>query len=173
MFEEAFSGGSMNPGEFAGIWTSCPNCHQGYENDLDLATAAGFVNYIEEKDIPDQQMKLFLRVEANMIFMSSLKAACHLDESYIKEARQVCNKIQKRLLPKIQKSTLVPQQRKLELDALLHMNGISFFAREEGDYEGAVAAEKRARELFEILASGSIPLIYDQDYEGKLECIAN
>ena len=173
MFEEAFSGGSLNPGEFAGIWTSCPNCHQSYENDLDLATAAGFVNYIEEKDIPDQQMKPFLRVEANMIFMSSLKGACHLDESYIKEARQVCNKIKQRLLPKIQKSTLVPQQRKLELDADLHRNGISFFARKEGDYEAALAAKKRARELFEVLASGAIPLTYDQDYEGEFKCIEN
>lgn len=170
MFEEAFSGGSLDPGQFAGIWTSCPNCHQGYENDLDLATAAGFVNYIEEKDIRDQQMKAFLRVEANMLFMNSLRCAYHLDESYVKEARQVCNKIQKRLLPKIQKSNFVPQQRKLEIDADLHRGGISFFAQEEGDYEAALAAEKRARELFEVLASGAIPLIYDQDYEGEFEC---
>ncbi len=172
MFEEMHSGGSVDFGELAGIWNSCPNCHQCYENDLDLATAAGFVNYVEEKDI-DQELKAFLRVEAHMTFLSSLRCSYHLNESYIKEGRQVCNKIQKRLLPKVQKSTLVPQQRKLELDADLHRNGISFFARKEGDYEAALAAKKRARELFEVLASGAIPLTYDQDYEGEFKCIEN
>lgn len=83
----------------------------------------------------------------------------------------MCNKIKQRLLPKLQKSTLVPQQRRLELDADLHRNGISYFAWLKDDYEAALAAKKRARELFEILASGAIPLIYDQDYEGKLESI--
>ena len=162
----------MDPGIFAGIWTTCPNCHQSYDNDLELATSAGFLNYIEEMDMPDQQLKAFLRVEAHMTLLSGLRSACHLDESYKEEGRQLANKIL-RLLPKLEKSTVVPQQRKLELDADLHRNGISFFAEKNGDYEAALAAEKRARELFEILASGAIPLCYDQDYEGELESIEN
>mmetsp|Transcript_2457 Transcript_2457/g.4450 ORF Transcript_2457/g.4450 Transcript_2457/m.4450 type:complete len:423 (-) Transcript_2457:282-1550(-) len=163
----------MNPGDFAEIWTSCPNCNQSYENDLGLATSAGFMNYIEEKDdvSPDLQMKgmkAWLRVESNMTFLTGLRNACHLDESYIEEGRQISNKILKRLLPKIQKSTLPPQQRKLELEADLHGNDLAFFAEKNGDYEAALAAGKRARELFEILASGAIPLIYEQDYEAKI-----
>lgn len=163
----------MDAGEFAGIWTTCPNCHQSYENDLELATSAGFLNYIEEMDMPDQQLKTFLRVEAHMTLLYGLKSACHLDESCMEEGRQVANKILKRLLPKLEKSTLVPQQRRLELDADLHRMGISYFAEVKGDYEAALAANKRARECFEILASGAIPLCYDQDYEGELESIEN
>lgn len=164
------SGGTIDPGGFGGIWTSCPNCYQNYENELYLATAAGYVNYVEGTDM-EQELKDFVRIEAHMAFLSGLRGACHLNESYIKEGRQMCNKIKQRLLPKLQKSTLVPQQRRLELDADLHRNGISFFAWLKDDYEAALAAKKRARELFEILASGAIPLIYDQDYEGKLESI--
>lgn len=161
----------MNPGEFEGIWTNCPSCKQGYQNDLRLATSAGFMNYIEEKDMsPD--MKAFLRVESHMSFLSGLRDACHLDETYIEEGSQLANKILKRLLPKIQKNALVPQQRKLEQEAVLH-GGLSYFAEKNGDYEAALAAEKRSRELFEILASGAIPLMYDQDYEGELESIVN
>eukprot|EP00985_Skeletonema_marinoi_P029428 scaffold27830_cov157-Skeletonema_marinoi.AAC.2 len=145
IFENTKLGGHMNPGDFAEIWTSCPNCNQSYENDLGLATSAGFMNYIEEKDdvSPDLQMKgmkAWLRVESNMTFLTGLRNACHLDESYIEEGRQISNKILKRILPKIQKSTLPPQQRKLELEADLHGNDLAFFAEKNGDYEAALAA---------------------------------
>lgn len=158
----------MNLGDFDGIWTRCPNCNHSYENDLLLATSAGYPKYIKEKNVGDPRLKAFLLAESHMTLLQGLKGADHLDDSYVEEGRQLANKILKKFLPKIKNSPLVPQQRQLEFEADLHRLGLSYYAEDSGGYEAAIEYEKRARELFEILASGAIPLMYDQDYEGEL-----
>ena len=149
------------------MWTRCPNCHHAYENDLGLALSAGFVKYFEEKEIVGPVKDLF-RLESHVSLMNGLRSAVHLDESLNEELEQVANKILKRLLPKVKKSTLVPTQRQLEVEADVRRSGLSFFAEKRGDYDAALEHEKRAHELFVLLESGAIELLYEQDYEGAL-----
>ena len=157
----------MNTGDFEGMWTQCPTCQHAYENYLGLALSAGWAKYVEEKEIVDSQMKNLLRLESHMSLMMGLKGAVHLDDSHFDELGQVANTIIKQLLPKVEKSTLLPQQHKLEVEADVRRLGLSYFAEENGDYDAALEHQKRAHELFGLLESGAIELLYEQDYEGE------
>ena len=164
----ANSGGSFQPGMLHKHWIICPNCHQDYSNDLCIAMAAGHVKQIE--DLKEERLyswlHQWLRCEAHMAFLHSLKDADNFQVSYIDEIGLLSKKILNHLLPKVKKK-YVPLQRQLEFKADLNHLGLSYYAEMKEDYETALNCEKRALEIFEMLDKGAIELSYEADYEGE------
>ena len=160
----------MSPGEWCSKWTICPNCNQPYDNDLGLALSAGYVQYIEEKEgLFD--LKGFVLTESYMALLTGLRCA---DDSYFEDLEQVADKILKELLPNMVDNPICPQQRLLEVEADLRRMTLSYIARKKRDYAAAIKCEERARDLFQVLSSGAVELIYElSDYEGCCCCSIN
>ena len=108
-----------------------------------------------------------------MTLLIGLKDAVHIDDSYFEEMEQVADKILKRFLPNVKKATsIVPQQRQLELEADLYRFGLSYIAEDKGDYAAAIEYEKHALSLFQLLSSGAVDFAYEcSDYEGEHCCV--
>jgi len=130
------------------------------------------VQYIEQKE-GLFHIRDFLIVESYMTLLNGLKDAVHIDDSYFEEMEQVADKIIKRFLPNVKKATsIVPQQRQVELEADLHRIGLSFIATTNGDYAAAIKYDRHAISLFQLLISGAIDITYEcSDYEGEFSLI--
>ena len=168
-FRIAAAGMSFQPGMLHEKWIICPNCHQQYTNDLHVAMAAGYRKQIE--DIKEEwripQLHQWLRCEAHMSLVESLKEADNFQAIHLDEIGQLSNMILKKLIPKIKNNDSVPRQRQLELEADAQEGGLSYYAEMKENYGTAIELKKLALKIFELLNSGVIELSYEADYEGE------
>ena len=147
---------------------------QVYRNDLLLATSAGYMDFVQNKDLADRDkhVKGCLVLEAGKSLLCGLIASVDPKRnSYLDDAKKLAKEILGDWLPKSQHNPLLFQQYRLEYEADIYGKVLSYFAESDGDDKAALRYLKHAIHLFERLRSGQIPLHYQQDYEAQIAIV--
>ena len=127
--------------DFEERWHCCPNCKQGYQNELYLELATEFVTFAQE-EYPDEQETQLTSLSFKLDALHSVSDRLQLKQVK-KAAKHVANKLLS-IIRRIKREDFSRLQEMQEMEAEVYncLGGIAF---EEGTKEGA----KEAMEYYE------------------------
>jgi len=145
--EALFEKGRYSPNELGDVWGVCYTCKQEFQNDLFVAMATRYANFIEEQPA-------YTRKEWDLIESLKCKQRAHF-QSHEEEGKQVSRKLLA-LLGKANASNhlgpRIPEQRLLELEADSYRSSGSFCLMDK-DYEDVIEHNERAVDIYKKLSA--------------------